>query len=192
ALIKARLRDMHAGEGFGETVLPQVIGEPVSVPDAEELAATDPYQFQWWALGLVGARPVEQKKGADKGVDGRLYFHDEAGGKTKEIILSVKAGHTGRPHLQQLRGVIDGEGAQIGVLICMQEPTGPMRQEAASAGFYESPGWGTKHPRLQVLTVADLLAGKGIDYPSRHGNVTFKKAPRLARGHDQLTIEAEN
>jgi site-specific DNA-methyltransferase (adenine-specific) len=36
-------------------------------------------------LGLVGARPVEQKKGADKGIDGRLYFHDEAKGDTKQV-----------------------------------------------------------------------------------------------------------
>jgi len=40
------------------------------VPDAENLARENPYQFQWWALGLVGARPAEGKKGADKGVDG--------------------------------------------------------------------------------------------------------------------------
>ena len=53
----------------------EVIGEPVSMPDAATLAASDPYQFQWWALGLVGARPVEEKKGADKGIDGRIYFH---------------------------------------------------------------------------------------------------------------------
>jgi hypothetical protein len=63
----------------------------------------------------------------------------------------------------------------------MEQPTKPMRAEAAGAGFYESPGWGKKYPRLQLLTVAELLAGKGIDCPpSRHGNVTFKKAPAAA------------
>ena len=40
---------------FGEEVEYDVIGEPVSVQDAEKLAHKDPYQFQWWALGLVGA-----------------------------------------------------------------------------------------------------------------------------------------
>ncbi|MCL5736949.1 MAG: restriction endonuclease [Actinobacteria bacterium] len=165
---------------YGEKVADeyQVIGEPVSVPDAEALAASDPYQFQWWALGLVGARPVEQKKGADKGIDGRLYFHDEAKGDTKQVIISVKAGGTGAAHVRDLRGVVEREKAQIGVLLSMQAPTAPMRKEAASSGFYESPGWHTKHPRIQLLTVADLLAGAGIDYPSRHGNVTFKRAPR--------------
>ena len=52
----------------------RVIGEPVSHSDAEVLAGTDSYQFQLWALGLVGARPSELKKGADKGIDGRLFF----------------------------------------------------------------------------------------------------------------------
>ncbi len=181
ALIKNRLHDT-----FGEGAVPQVIGEPVSIPDAQSLAASDPYQFQWWALGLVGARPVEQKKGTDKGIDGRLLFHDEARGKTKQIILSVKAGHTGVSHIRDLRGVLEDQQAQIGVLISMEDPTRPMREFAASAGFYESPGWGTKHPRMQLLTVAELLDGRSIDYPSRHGNVTFKRAAKAKEEFEQL------
>ena len=51
-----------------------------------------------------------------------------------------------------------------------------MRREAASAGFYESP-WG-KHPRIQLLTIEDLLGGKSIDYPQA-ADVTFKKAQRV-------------
>jgi len=184
-LIKTRLKDsfkLEAGKDY------EVIGEPVSVPDAGALAATDPYQFQWWALGLVGARPVEQKKGADKGIDGRLYFHDEAGAETKQIILSVKAGKTSSPHVRDLRGVVQREGAAIGVLITMQEPTSHMRQEAAEAGFYDSP-WGGSYPRLQILTVGQLLAGEGIRYPNVEGmDRTFKKAPRKAQGHDALTL----
>jgi SAM-dependent methyltransferase len=183
-LMKHRLRD-----AFGDQVAYQVIGEPVSLPDAQELATSDPYQFQWWALGLVGARPVEQKKGADKGIDGRLYFHDEAeGGKTKQVVLSVKAGHTGVAHMHELRGVIEREQAEIGVLITMQEPTQPMRTEAAGAGFYHSPGWNKDYAKLQVLTVAELLAGKGIDMPPLgQVSTTFKKAPK-AKGDEAQTI----
>ena len=175
-LIKTRLRD-----AFGDQAAYQVIGEPVSLPDAQDLAASDPFQFQWWALGLVGARPVEQKKGSDKGIDGRLYFHDEAqGGKTKQVILSVKAGHNvGVGMIRDLGHVVTREGAEIGVLLTMQDPTQPMRSEAAGAGFYHSPGWNTDHPRLQILTVADLLEGKKIDMPAvGQVNVTFKKAPK--------------
>jgi hypothetical protein len=159
----------------------RVIGEPEDAAGAGELAGSDPYQFQWWALGLVGARPAEQKKGADRGIDGRIYFHDEkSAGKTKQIILSVKAGHASVSHLRDLRGVVEREKAEIGVLIALREPTGPMRKEAASAGFYSSP-WGEKYPRLQVLTVAELLKGKRIAYPpSAHVDVTFRRAPRAA------------
>ena len=177
-LIKHRLRDTF-GEDISKSY--EVIGEPVSLPDAEVLGKDDPFQFQWWALGLVGARPVEQKKGADKGIDGRLYFHDDvASAKTKQIIFSVKAGRPSVPYVRDLRGVIEREDAEIGVLLSLQEPTKPMRTEAMGTGFYESP-WGTRHPRIQLLTVTDLLLGKGVDRPTQQGNVTFKKASKHKR-----------
>jgi hypothetical protein len=192
ALIKHRLRDTF-GDEIADTY--SVIGEPVSLPDAQQLAADDPYQFQWWALGLVGARPVEQKKGADKGIDGRLYFHDEPGGKTKQIILSVKAGHVTVSYLRDLRGVLERENAEIGVLLCLEEPTKPMRAEAVGAGFYKTP-YGN-HPKLQILTVGQLLEGARIDYPPQYAreDKTFKKAPKAKReGPTQrgLPIAAES
>jgi site-specific DNA-methyltransferase (adenine-specific) len=175
-LIKNRLRD-EFGDAIGDSY--KVIGEPTTTEDAEALADTDPYQFQWWALGLVGARPAEQKKGADKGIDGRLFFHDEKRGETKQVILSVKAGKLHATHVRDLRGVVDRETAAIGVLISLEEPTQQMRAEAATAGFYTAPFAGTKHPRLQIITVGALLDGRGIDYPgTRQLNVTMKRAAR--------------
>ena len=186
-LIKVRLKD-----AFADQVHYQVIGEPTAIQDAEELAAADPYQFQWWALGLVGARPAEGKKGADRGIDGRIYFQDEAEGrKPKQVILSVKAGHTGVAHIHELRGVIERERAEIGVLLTMQEPSQPMRVEVAGAGYYYSPGWNQNYPKLQILTIAELLAGKGIDMPPiRQVSTTFKKAPRQkpTTSQDELGI----
>ena len=175
-LIRTRLRDTY-GTGVERTY--KVIGEPEDHSGAKQLASEDKYQFQWWALGLVGARPIEEKRGADKGIDGRLFFHDEgSSGSTKTIIFSVKGGHLKATDLRDLRGVLDREKAAIGVLIALEEATKPMRTEAASADFYVSP-WGTKHPRLQILTIKELLEGKRVDYPaSAHTNVTFKKAPK--------------
>jgi len=184
-LIKSRLQD-----AFGREVEFQTIGEPTTVSGARALAAEDPYQFQWWALGLVGARPVEQKKGADKGIDGRLYFHDEGPkGKTKQVIFSVKSGKLQAAYVRDLRGVIEREKAEIGVLLTLEEPTKKMKAEAASAGFYESP-WG-KHSRLQIITVGELLEGKEVDMPPvRQTNVTFKKAPRAKKKQgEQLRID---
>jgi len=187
-LIKSRLRDAF-GDEVSKTY--QVIGEPASLPDAEELAKEDPFQFQWWSLGLVGARRIEQRKGADQGIDGRLYFHDEENSKTKQIILSVKSGHVSAKDLRDLRGVIEREKSEIGVLITLEDATKPMRTEAAAAGFYKSP-WGN-HPRLQILTIAELFDGARIDYPPTL-NVTLKRAPRYlpeaAEQHD-LPLTAE-
>jgi site-specific DNA-methyltransferase (adenine-specific) len=177
SLIKKRLRD-----AFGESIAFQVIGEPVSVPDAERLAESDPYQFQWWALGLVGARLVEQKKGSDKGIDGRIVFQGDKPGTFESVILSVKAGHTGPAHVRDLKGVLEREKAPIGVLITMQEPTADMKTEAVTAGFYESATWGRKFPKVQLLTVAELLAGKKVEMPPiRQVGATFKKAPKVTK-----------
>jgi DNA modification methylase len=171
-LIRHRLQDAFAGSAYYE-----VVGEPVSVADAEAVAQQDPYQFQYWALGLVGARPVEQKKGADKGIDGRLYFHDERKGKTKQVVLSVKAGRVSVSDVRDLRGVLEREKAEIGVLIALREPTRQMRAEAINAGFYESPGWGTRHPRLRLVSVRELLSGS-VQICPPHGGNTFRRAPR--------------
>lgn len=103
----------------------------------------------------------------------------------------MKAGaNIGRHFVRELRGVVEREGATIGVLITMEQPTKPIREEAASAGFYQSP-WGT-HPRLQLLTVAELLEGRRIDAPPM-GQVgqTFRKAPRAAKAetpHPELPL----
>jgi DNA modification methylase len=169
-LIKVRLRD-----AFGDTARYQTIGEPTTAEDAAELAKSDKYQFQWWALGLVGARPVDQQKGADKGIDGRTYLR--FGESTCQIIFSVKGGTLKATDVRDLRGVTDREKADIGVLLSFGAPTKLMRAEAASAGFYKSP-WG-QHPRLQLLTVAELLAGASVDAPKTAGvNQTYKQAPR--------------
>ena len=178
-LIKHRLAD-----AFGHDVRAEydVIGEPASVTGAEQLAKDDPFQFQAWALGLVDARVASSaKKGADKGIDGRLYFHDEKAGKSKSIVLSVKAGGVTVSQIRDLRGVMEREEAEIGALISMEAPTGPMKKEAASAGFYASPWTGEKYPRIQLLTIEELFGGARLEYPGRHLNVTMRRAPRARR-----------
>jgi DNA modification methylase len=173
ALIKHRLSFFVKSDTY------HVVGEPTSLPDAEALARDDPYQFQYWALGLVGARPTDEKKGADKGIDGRLYFFlDKKTSKTEQIIFSVKSGHVNASQVRDLRGVVEREKAAIGVFITFQEPTAPMRSEAASAGFYIASELGSKkYPRIQIMTIEGLLNGRKIDYPAAAEafNITFKK-----------------
>jgi site-specific DNA-methyltransferase (adenine-specific) len=165
-----------------------VLGEPTTADDAGDLAASDPYQFQWWALGLVGARPAEGKKGADQGIDGRLFFFD-GGQKPKQVIASIKAGKLQASHVRDLVGVLAREQAEIGVLISFNEATQPMRQEAAAAGFYTS--LGHNYPRVQLLTVGELLDGKKIQMPSggpEGTQVALPPAPEEMVHPDQLTL----
>ena len=175
-LIKTRLAD-----AYGDAATYVVIGEPTTVEGAEQLAQEDPYQFQWWALGLVGARPTDQKKGADKGIDGRSYFLDGTGqGKTAQIIYSVKAGHVTVSQVRDLLWVVEREKAAIGVMLSFEAPTKPMRAEAADAGVYDSP-WG-RFPRLQLLTVGELLDGRKVERPMlNRGDQTFKRAERVTK-----------
>lgn len=171
-LIKSRMK-----AAFGVDIR-NAVGEPVSLSEAQNLASEDRFQFQCWALGFVGARSVEAKKGADKGIDGRLYFHaGPAAGTTEQIIFSVKSGKLKATDVRDLRGVVQRERAEIGVLITLNEPTKLMRAEAASAGFYGSQ-WG-RHPKLQILTVAELLNGARVNYPP---SVPFQEA-----ANDQTT-----
>jgi site-specific DNA-methyltransferase (adenine-specific) len=173
-LIKKRLSD-----AFGPEIKAtyDVIGEPTDYAGAAELAANDKYQFQWWALGQVGARPADQKKGADRGIDGRLYFHDDDSGQSKQIIFSVKAGGVTVSQIRDLAGVLGREKAEIGVFVTFDEPTRPMLREAAEAGFYQSTD-GTTYPKLQILTIQQILDGKQPAYPLHRRDATFKKAPR--------------
>jgi site-specific DNA-methyltransferase (adenine-specific) len=161
----------------------QVIGEPEDVGSAQQLAQDDRYQFQWWALSLVRARPLGAqagskagKKGSDKGIDGVINFIDEAGGKAKRVMVQVKSGHVKAGDVRDLRGTIEREGAAIGVLITLEPPTSEMEKEAVSAGFYRSPGFNRDYRRIQILTIGDLFHGVRVEMPHEVG--TFKRAPK--------------
>ena len=187
ALMKKRLSDqfdLKAGKDY------QVIGEPADVASAAELAKSDPYQFQWWALSLIPAHPAsgEKKKGADKGIDGLVYFVDGADRKTQKIIAQVKGGHVSVTHVRDLRGVVEREKAAMGFFIYLEPPTQPMLTEAAGAGFYKSELWQGTFPRIQIRTVAELLAGKNFDFP-QHVTTTFKQTARAQAEARQEALE---
>ena len=74
------------------------------------------------------------------------------------------------------------EQAQLGVFLTLDEPSRDMLTEAASAGVYRSPGWGRDYPKVQILTIAELLRGAEIKMPPPHG--TFKQARPVQQGPD--------
>ncbi len=178
-LIKQRLV-RECGPEIRDTY--EIIGEPKDLAGAAALASEDKYQFQWWALAQVGARPSEQKKGPDRGIDGRYYFHDDRSGRSKQIIFSVKAGGVTVSQVRDLRGVLAREAAEIGVFITFERPTRPMLREAAEAGLYRSsPLDKTEYPRVQILTIEELLKGAQPKYPKYSVDVSVTKSLKLAR-----------
>ena len=181
-LIRNRLRDT-----FGDELSPfEVIGEPKDVASAEALANSGldgRYQFQWWAVGLAGGRPAQdKKKGKDTGIDGFAFFYDDNSDKAKKIIFQVKSGNVKSGDIRDLKGVLEREKAAIGVFITLKPPTRDMIKEAISAGVYESPlVQGGKCPKLQILTVEELLTGTNrLIYPEQ-GRATFKRAERKSK-----------
>ena len=180
ALQKYRLQDMFE---LKSGVDYEVIGEPATVDAARELARDSDnegrYQFEWWALSLVGAKPVggqagskKGKKGADAGIDGIINFfdEDETGKKTpQKVVVQVKSGAVKVGDIRDLNGVVEREGAAIGVFITLENPTQPMVKEALAAGVYESPAWRKTYRRAQILTIGDLFGGAGVDMPPQVG-----------------------
>ncbi|MFL6332342.1 MAG: site-specific DNA-methyltransferase [Pyrinomonadaceae bacterium] len=182
ALIQNRLR-----ETFGTELSDyQVHGTPTDAASAEALALQDRYQFQYWALSLVDARPAQdKKKGKDQGIDGLIRYLERDGEPARTIVVQVKSGKVSSRDIRDLVGVLDREKAVIGIFVTLQPPSKDMLKEAVSAGFYKS-HWGN-FPRLQILTVEDLLSGAATALYPRMNAATFKRAARQRRTQGEQT-----
>ncbi len=185
SLMRSRLRD-----SFGDDLSDyEVVGSPADAESARALSLeggnTGRYQFEYWALGLVEARPArDMKKGADAGIDGYINFFDDNSGKAKTVIVQVKSGNVGRNVIATLKGDMDRENAEMGLLITLQPPTGPMLNEATSAGFYTPEAYPDRQfPRVQIATIDDILNGNGPAIPQLGLSQapTFRRAPRRRR-----------
>jgi site-specific DNA-methyltransferase (adenine-specific) len=164
----------------------KVVGEPVDEAGARELFAQSRYQFQWWATALIGARPhQERRKGADSGIDGYLYFRDEKGPE-KKALIQVKGGHVGVRDVREFGHVIRREEAPLGILLSLEQPTVFMRKEALGMGSYRSHFDGTLYPRLQLLTVGEVLLGTKPKLPATVD--PFRQLQRHAAGGENYRL----
>ena len=163
SLMKSRLHDTF-GTQLSEY---DVVGVPQDLESARALATESAhdgrYQFEYWALGLVDARPGNnRRKGADAGVDGYINFFDDDSGNARTVLVQVKSGHVQRNVIATLKGDMDREKAEMGLLVTLEPPTGPMEQEAAAAGLYVPEHFPDRqYPRVQIATIEDLLSGNG-------------------------------
>jgi site-specific DNA-methyltransferase (adenine-specific) len=185
-LIEKRLR-----EAFVNAVPPLEFtthGVPQDLAGARDLAARGRedknyyFEFEKWALSLIAAQPGNlSKKGADKGIDGNLWFGAKHEGRA---IVSVKAGeNVSVAMIRDLRGVIEREGAGIGVFLTLTPPTQPMVAEAAGAGQFSLDGW-SPVPRLQIVTVEEAmqLRDRAVRLPARRDDGFKRAAKEAGRG----------
>lgn len=183
-LIEGRLRKLGAkpGESY------EVFGRPTVMKEAQELARLDKYQFQWWASWRLGAQLYhEEKRGADRGIDGNIFFHNGPYG-TGRIIVSVKGGdNVGVQMVRDLRGVIEREKAEMGILVTLAEPTGPMRTEADGAGYVTKSAHG-RLPRIQIATIEDMLADRMPKLPPLPQPIQKISTARRKEHPDQLEL----
>lgn len=190
----------HRLTRFSPPPVYDVRGEPRDLAGARQLFKDDPYQFQFWACGLVGARPAgatvatpkRGKKGADHGIDGQRVFVER---DPQTILVQVKGGKVGAAQVRDFVGTIGRENAAMGIFITLDEPTKPMTTEAASAGVYASrldPK--VTVPKVQIVTIEELMSGgtprqpSGVHLPPYSD---FDRTVKKAKTHKEATLFAK-
>lgn len=168
-LIKARLENKFRNK----RIKIAVDGLPKDIAGAKELFHKNAFEFEYWALSLVNAMPAQNKtkenmRGADKGVDGVVTFYKKlhGGEEIGKAIVQVKGGHIQRNDIATLKGDIEREHADAGLFITLEKPTQPMKEETVATGSFNvdfAPG--KDFPKIQILTVNELIGGKIPDLP---------------------------
>ncbi|PNE11678.1 MAG: site-specific DNA-methyltransferase [Beijerinckiaceae bacterium] len=164
-----------------------VMGRPTTIGDAHELACRNKHQFQWWAAWLLGAQTYREAKiGPDGGIDGNIFFNNGPYG-TGRIIISVKGGeNVGIGMIRELSAVVNEQEADMGILVLLKEPTGPMVSFANGAGFVRKSAHG-RLPKLQIMTVAELLEGTRPKLPALP-QVERQFVAKRKRERDQMEL----
>jgi DNA modification methylase len=182
-LIEKRLQHTFGGN-IANTY--EVHGIPRDLQGAQALFDNDTLDFERWAVSLVSGTPNEKQVG-DRGVDGVIRFFVDAKGGTGRALVSVKGGKSiGPQFVRDLLGTVETQKADMGVLVTMANPTRGIRDAADHAGYYTWPVSTQTFPRIQLITIAELLEGKR---PSLPPTLTpYIPAKRLRETVDQMAL----
>lgn len=184
-LIDKRLRHTYGSAVAGTY---EVIGIPRDVEGARALFHHNAFEFERWAVSLVNGQPNLRQVG-DRGVDGVIRFPIDARGGTGRALASVKGGRQINPAMvRDLVGTVESQRAQMGVLITMEPPTPGMVDAANHSGIYTTP-YGQSFPKVQIITVPQLLAGQRPKLPPTID--PYFAAQRRAEAVDQLALDSE-
>ncbi len=173
SLIEERLKKKNSLLERGKEYT--IDGMPVTIEQVKELISKSEksknegrYQFQYWAVEKVKGF-ANQKKGADGGIDGSIYFYKDDKKNLGKMILSVKSDKKLQAsYIRDLIGTMENNKAEMAGLISFAKPTDQMLAEARKAGYYSLDAglFGElKYPKVQILTAEEILNGKTFDMP---------------------------
>ncbi|MEV4122558.1 site-specific DNA-methyltransferase [Micromonospora sp. NPDC049645] len=160
-LIDARLRSKYS-ESVRETY--EILGTPKTLPDARELLFRSPLEFERWCVMLVGGQP-EEGRFEDKAIDGVVRIPIDEKDGSHRVLVSVKSGPPDFQYLQHLTDAVDTQQAAMGLLVMISEPPSDMMDAARQAGSYRYPLNGQEYPRIQIVTVEEMVRGERPNLP---------------------------
>ena len=171
-----------------------VRGLPTTIEGAKLLAQQDTIKkaFEIWCVSTLDGYPNE-KKGADKGIDGRIKFRPGGtSGPSKYAVVSVKSGKLKADDIRAFKDVANREKSTsmgFGVFVCMNEPTAKMRAGANNVPLIEVAG--IKYHAIQIITVDEMLHGKRPKLPFFDPSATYAKSKAKASKAPSLFAEDE-
>ena len=182
-LIDARLRHTYS-----ETIRQSydILGIPEDLPGAQALFKRSPFEFERWCVMIVDGQPNEKQVG-DRGVDGVIRIPIDAKGNSHRVLVSVKGAAVNPSDVRDLVGTVELQGAAMGVLISMRPPTPGMIEVANHSGIYTYPVNGRRYPKVQIITVSDLLSGVKVNIPIALIPY-FQAQRRYTDTHEQMTL----
>ena len=189
SLILKRLEDAYGTEAIELDSL-KVAGIPRDLQSATALATRKDdrtrKEFEKWAV-LTYTRNraiINQKKGADKGIDGTVFFLKEQG--HGRIIFQVKSGKVQSRDIRDLQGTMTREKADAGIFITLKPPSKAMLKEVKAAGIFHHKAMNKDYPCIEIVTVDDILNGNRIDIPL--SLEVLRSAERKQKSGKQLSV----
>ena len=190
SLILKRFNDKYPEQWATVEANIQLDGVPRDIDSAIALANRKDdktrKEFEKWAVLTYSNNQarINDKKGADAGIDGIAYFMIDANTPGK-CVFQVKSGGANRATIATLNSDRQREKAEIGILITM-DTTKPMRGEAAAVGKFKHPMLNRDDDRIQIVTITEILAGKRLDLPM--GRAMVKTAQAVGDSEQQQTL----
>ena len=188
-LIRKRLLDPYKGfpqkrkEIFDSIT---IYGFPRDLASARELAVNvnkGRNLFQDWIIEVMLGGVSNPKKTADGGYDGYISFSYRKG-EREVALIEVKSGKVGIRNMREFIQVVGKRRAAIGAFVCFAEHvTRGMEKEAGECGYYNEEAFNKRHPKMQILTVQQILKGEVISMPFESA-ITFKSAAKAKPQYD--------